>query len=168
MEHKAYAFHWTEFNSDLHLLLVEALNANDTTELKTFIDQHLSELTDSYQGEPLTANWRDTMENRDVHEYGDYALTKFYDPADCFGLGYEWITLSKDLPEDAANALLGFPIGPVANLFDPGRYGSYFQTPEGVCESLTTLQSYACPELASYLGFLEGCVAKCRGVYVTF
>lgn len=168
MEHKAYAFDWSRFEFDLHPLLVEALTANDTSGLEVFIEQQLAELTDPYEGESLPADWRDTLENRDVHEYGDYALTRFYDPADCWGVGYEWARLSDELPEPAANALLGFRVGPAENLFDPGRYGSYFQTSARVRESLAALQPHACPELAEYLGLLERCAGEQRGVYVTF
>jgi hypothetical protein len=168
MEHKAYAFDWSAFEFDLHPLLDDALTANATAELEAFIDQHRAKLTDPYEGEPLQTDWRDTLGNRDVHEYGDYALTRFYDPADSWGIGYAWARLSGKLPEPAARALLGFPIGPAENLFDPGRYGSYFQTPRQVRESLTALQPHGCPALVRYLELLERCVAERRGVYVTF
>jgi hypothetical protein len=121
-EHKAYAFDWTRFEFELHPLLVEALTTDETAKLEAFIDQHLVELTDPYEGEPLSTDWRDTLENRDVHEYGDYALTRYYDPADNWGIGYAWTQLSDELPEPAANAMLGFAIGPAKNLFNPGRY----------------------------------------------
>jgi hypothetical protein len=168
MEHKAYAFEWSRFELDLYALLVEALTADDTAKLEMYIDRHLGELTDPYEGEPLSADWRDALEKRDVHEYGDYALTRFYDPADCWGIGYEWARLSDEILEPAANAMLGFPIGPAENLFDPGRYGSYFQTPKLVRESLSSLQPHACQDLARYLELLEMCVCDRRGVYVTF
>jgi hypothetical protein len=168
MEHKAYAFDWSAFEFDLHPLLLDALTAKDTAELAAFIDQHLAELSDPYEGQPLSADWRDMLGNRDVHEYGDDALTRFYDPADCWGIGYEWTRLSDELPQPAANAMLGFPVGPAENLFDPGRYGSYFQTPGRVRESLAALQPHGCPELARYLELLERCLAERCGVYVTF
>ena len=168
MEHKAYAFDWSRFEFDLHPVLVGALARDDTAGLEAYIDQHLAELTDPYEGEPLPADWRTTLGNQDVHEYGDYALTRFYDPVDCWGIGYEWLRLTDELPEPAANAMLGSPIGPAGKLFDPGRYGSYFQTPRRVRESLATLQPRACPELARYLELLERCVGERHGVYVTF
>jgi hypothetical protein len=168
MEHKAYAFDWSRFEFDLDPLLMEALATNDPTRLAEYIDRHLAELTDPYEGEPLPADWRNGLENRDVHEYGDYALTRFYDPADCRGVGYEWARLSEELPEPAANAMLGFSVGPPERLFDPGRYGSYFQTPRRVRESLAALGLLACPELAGYLELLKRCAAEGRGVYVTF
>jgi hypothetical protein len=168
MEHKAYAFDWTRFEFDLNPLLVQALTDDDPAELEAYIDEHLAELTDPYEGEPLPADWRDALENRDVHEYGDYALTRFYDSADCWGVGYEWARLSEELPEPAANAMLGLTVGPPERLFDPGRYGSYFQTPRRVGESLAALQPHACRELAGYLKLLERCAGGGRGVYVTF
>jgi hypothetical protein len=168
MEHKAYAFDWSAFEFDLHPMLVAALTAKNTAALAAYIDEHLAELTDPYEGEPLSADWRDTLENRDVHEYGDYALTRFYDPADCWGIGYEWSRLSDELPTPAANALLGSPVGPDKNLFDSGRLGSYFQSPKRVRESLGALQPHTCPDLARYLELLERCVAERHGVYVTF
>src|SRR5205823_3307806 len=165
-EHKAYAFDWPRFESDLHPVLVRALTDNDPAELEVYIDQHLAELTDPCEGEPLSADWRDALENRDVHEYGDYALTRFYDPADCWGVGYEWARLSDELPEPAANAMLGSSVGPPERLFDPGRYGSYFQTPKRVRESLAVLKPLAVPELARFVELLERCAAEGRGVYV--
>src|SRR5262245_18717762 len=167
MEHQAYAFDWSRFEFDLLPVLVGALTANNSAELETYIGRHLSELSDPYEGEPLTVDWRDTLGNRDVHEYGDYALTRFYDPSDCWGIGYGWARLSDELPRLAANTMLGFSVGPAENRFDPGRYGLYFQTPIQVRESLALLQSVGRLELTSYLSLLERCVAEQSGVYVT-
>jgi hypothetical protein len=168
MEHKAYAFDWSRFELDLHPLLVDALAADDPAGLEAYIDRHRAELTAPYEGEPLSADWREGLENRDVHEYGDYALTRFYDPADCWGVGFVWSQLSDVLPGPAADALLGCSLGPPDRLFDPGRYGSYFQTPDRVQESLAALLQHACLELARYLELLERCAGERRGVHVTF
>jgi hypothetical protein len=143
MEHKAYAFDWRAFEFDLLPLLVDSLLAKETGGLVAYIDQHRNELTDPDEGQPLPVDWRNTLGNRDVHEFGDYALTRFYDPDDCWGVGYTWAHLSDELPEPAANVLLGFTVGPAAHRFDPGRYGSYFQTPELVHESLAVLEAHA-------------------------
>jgi hypothetical protein len=168
MEHKAYAFDWLRFEPDLRPLLVAALTGNEPGEVEAYIDRHVAELKDPYEGEALPVDWRDMLSNHDVHEYGDYALTRFYDPADCWGIGDGWMRLSDELPEPATNAMLGFPIGPSENLFDPGRNGSYFQTPELVRDALAVLEPLDCPELAGYLALLERCVAERRGLYVTF
>jgi hypothetical protein len=168
MEHKAFAFDWPRFERDLYPLLVEALAADDPAGLEAYIDRHRAELTDPDEGEPMSADWRDGMENGDVHEFGDYALTRFYDPADCWGVGYAWARLSDELPGPVKSALLGSSVGPPERLFDPGRYGSYFQTPDHVRESLAALRRHARPELTRYLYLLEQCAGKRRGVYVTF
>jgi len=168
MEHKAYAFDWKRFEFDLHSILEQALAANDSAELEKFIDRHRPELKDPYEGKPLPEAWREMLENRDVHEHADFALTLYYDPADHWGVGYAWADLSEQLPPEAADALLGFPAGPPGALFDPGRYGSYFQTPALVRESLAALRRVERPEVQEYRGLLERCAAGQLGVYVTF
>jgi hypothetical protein len=168
MSHKAYAFDWRGFELDLRPLLEDALVADNTGLLETFIDDHREVLTDPYEGEPLSDDWRAALENRDVHEYGDYALTRFYNPADDCGIAEEWMRISERLSRPAANALLGCPVGPPNRLFDPGRQGSYFQTPAQVPESLAILNPLGVPELAPFAGLLERCAAEGCGVYVTF
>ena len=102
----------------------QALAANDSAELEEFIDRYRAELKDPYEGKPLPEDWRETLGNRDVQEYGDFALTRFYDPnADC-GLGCCWNEIDDALPEEDREVLLGLPFGPRHNRFDPGRYGS--------------------------------------------
>jgi hypothetical protein len=111
---------------------------------------------------------REALENRDVHEYGDYALAGFNDPTDDCGIAEEWADVSDRLLEAAANALLGFSVGPPGRLFDPGRYGAYCRTPAQVRESLAVLKPLGVPELARFVELLERCAAEGRGVYVTF
>ena len=168
MSHKAYAFDWESFEVDLNLQLECALTEDDAAELEAFIDANRERMTDPYEGEPLPTNWRDALENRDVHEYGDYALTRFYDPADDCGIHEAWEEVVGQLPESAANALLGFPVGPPERLFDPGRYGSYFQTPDQARDALAIIEPLGVPELVRFVELLERCVAQRRGVYVTF
>jgi hypothetical protein len=83
MSHKAYAFDWRGFELDLRPLLEDALVADKTGQLEKFIGDHRDVVTDSpYEGEPLSDDCRAALENRDIHEYVDHALTRFYDPAD--------------------------------------------------------------------------------------
>jgi hypothetical protein len=168
MEHKAFAFDWSQFDFDLAPLLLDALTTGETAELEAFIDTHLAELKHPDEGEPLPADWREMLENGDVHEFGDYAFTRYYDPDDCRGVGYAWAELSEQLPDEAVIALLGAPVGPAENLFDPGRYGSYFQCENAVRGSLKVLKVYDSPDLAEYLNLLKQCVKEQRGLYVTF
>ncbi len=73
-------------------------------------------------------------------------------------------------------ALLGVAIGPDENRFDPGRQGSYFQTPEEVVRSLARVRRFKLSRfldnhrksLRSFQTLLEECQAKGLGVYVTF
>ncbi len=168
MSHKAYAFDWHSFDCDLHRILIEALETNNSTDLEKYVDQNLNHVVDPYEGEPLTPNWRDSLGTPDIHEYGDYALTHFYDPIDDWGIGDEWLGLGLEFLESMEGAVLGFSVGPPNNLFDPGKYGSFFQTPEQVRESLSLLKPIQRPELASFLKLLKSCVRKRCGVYVTF
>jgi hypothetical protein len=167
MSHKAYAFDWRGFELDLLPLLEDALHADNTAQLERFIDDHREALTDPYEGEPLSDDWRAALENRDVHEYGDYALTRFYDPSEDCGIGEAWVRISERLSRPAANALLGCSVGTPKSVFDPGRCGSYFQTPAQVPESLAILKPLGLPELGPFLALLERCAAEKCGVYVT-
>ena len=176
MHHKAYAFDWQSFEQDeLPGLLTRALETGETSGLAAYVGRNRGVLKDPYEGDPLDADWQESLENRDVHEYGDFALTRFYDPAADRGLGYRWNEIDDALPEEGRRALLGSPLGPPQNRFDPGRYGSYFQTPQRVTGSLALLRGLDLPWLDEhdrgflrrFEGLLEECVAAGLGLYVT-
>src|SRR5262249_35436836 len=133
MSHKAFAFDWLAFERDeLPELLTRALGTGETAGLFAYIERNRGILKDPYEGDPLSEDWKDLLENHDVHEYADFALTRFYDPAAEHGLSYCWNEIDDALPKEYRGILLGNPFGPRDNRFDPGRYGSYFQTPEQV------------------------------------
>jgi hypothetical protein len=177
MCHKAYAFDWRAFERDeLPGLLTHALETDDTAELLAYVERNRASLKDPYEGDPLSEDWRDMMDNRDIHECGDFALTRFYAPAADRGLGYCWNEIDDALPEKDREVLLGSSFGPPHNRFDPGRYGSYFQVPAQVAVSLTYVRDL---ELASldendrelrrrFASLLKECVANGLGLYVTF
>lgn len=167
-EHRAYVFDWPRFEADLYPLLVQALADDDPAGLEAYIDRHHSELKNPRDGAALTAAWREAGDGRSVQRYGSYALTRFYDPADCHGIGYEGARLSEELPLWIGITLIGSPIGPPGRQFDPGQNGSYFQTPKRVRESVAILRENLLPEVAGYLALLERCAAEGRGLYVTF
>ncbi len=168
MEHKGYEFDWYAFERELYPMLVRTLETGQVQELVSFVESNRSQLTDPYEGQALDDNWQSTLANRDVHEYGDYALTKYYAPDEAAGVGDAWMELSDRLPAEASRALLGEPIGPQSNLFDPGRMGSYFQRPVQARISLSVLENIDFPELAEFCDLLSQCVEKNLGVYVTF
>ncbi|HEY4375308.1 MAG TPA: hypothetical protein VGN52_25515 [Burkholderiales bacterium] len=170
MEHKAYLFDWTAFERDaLHGLLQSALATGDTEGLAGYIGDHLEDLKNPYDAGPLDEYWEELLEAKDAHEYGDFALTRFYDPAEDGGIGAEWMQVDGLLaaPDDKA-ALLGTAFGKGETCFDPGRMGSYFQTPAQVADSLRRVRQMGRPELEEFAGLLAAAAAAGSGIYVTF
>ncbi|WP_425619062.1 hypothetical protein NA78x_002793 [Anatilimnocola sp. NA78] len=170
MSHKAYAFDWREFESDeLHHLLIAALESGDPTTITKYIEAHHEQIKDPFAGQPIEQRWQATFGNRDVHEYGDFALTRFYDPADDQGIADSWLAVDAALAPHDRSALLGSTLGRPGHEFDPGRQGSYFQTPERVVESLRRIERITrARELESYMQLLSRCAGNGLGVYVTF
>jgi hypothetical protein len=176
MCHKAFAFDWHGFEQDqLHDLLAQALETNDTAALKAYIETNRHFLKDPCEGEPLDNNWLTMLENRDVHEFGDFALTRFYDPTDDFGIWDQWKDVDEILPDNAKAATLGVSFCRNGNHFDPGRLGSYFQTPDQVRDTFALLAQFELPlddyQQKSFARFKEGlkdCISSNLGLYVTF
>jgi hypothetical protein len=168
MEHKAYAFDYASFANELRPILEEALREDSVDALREFIQANLPRLLHPAGG-PLPKAWEDELENSDVHEYGDFALTRFYDPGDDIGLGEAWVEVAELYGQKVSDLLLGRPIGG-ETLFDPGRLGSYFQSADDVEQSLAQLRvllrgSDAEFRAAAFELFEE---ARGRGLYVTF
>lgn len=93
MTHKAYAFDWSAFARDeLHDILLDALSSGVTNALIRYIDANRYHLKNGDEGGPLSDNWnwKNELENFDVQEFGDLALTRFYDPMEDYGLVYDW------------------------------------------------------------------------------
>jgi hypothetical protein len=168
ISHKAYAFDWRRFeNDDLYEILLASLKSGDPAVVAEYVEVHRDEIKDPYEGQPIPPDWRATLSNRDVHEYGDFALTRFYDPADDQGIANSWSAM--ELPEEDLAALLGFPFGEPGREFDPGRLGAYFQTPEQAIESLRRIERFGRGDVfESYAQLLRTCAANGLGVYVTF
>jgi hypothetical protein len=168
MEHKAYAFNWTRFEEELSAILYRALQfEGPDDDLLDFIDANYLELSHPDDGRPLSDLWRHDLIQGDAHELGDIALTRYYDPAENHGID-NWMQLSETLPLDAQKALLGKPFGLKGFQFDPGKMGSYFQTPDRAINSLAVLSRYNLAKLKDFQSLLE---VSCRvgwGLYVTF
>jgi hypothetical protein len=167
MSHKAYAFDWDAFDFGLAPVLLAALEANDGTELAEFIDREREQLTDPYVGNPLPEDWRGLLEAGDVQELADFALTRYYRAREEHGVGSAWLGLSESLAEDQSQSLLGVPFGVGGRLFDPGRLGSYFQSPAVACESLAALDGVAAEDVRPFRELLAECAARRLGLYVT-
>ncbi|HEX8559490.1 MAG TPA: hypothetical protein VF668_15415 [Pyrinomonadaceae bacterium] len=177
MEHKAFVFDYDSFTNELARLLRHSLESGHTGGLVDFVEAQRESLTDPYEGEPLDDDWRDMVETGDAHTYGDFALTKYYDPAEDLGLGYDWEEAETLLDGElgaGAPLVLGSPFGPEGDPFDPGKMGSYFRSPAEVREHLARLERLSSekPELAEKLRPLSETLRRAadagRGLYVTF
>ena len=168
LEHKAYVFDWAGFDRELGLILYSALESGECDELAAFISEQRAYLTDPDEGDNLPEDWATLILTRDAHQLGDLALTKFYRPSEVDGLRYDWATLDEGATPEVAAAMLGAPFGPKANRFDPGKYGSYFQTPTQVRRSLDTLSAIDRAELERYRSILRSAMKAGKGVYVAF
>jgi hypothetical protein len=171
MNHQAFAFDYAAFERELRPLLTSALASDDPRELGEWIDANLSQLTDPYEGEPLTEDWRERLEAGDVQEHGDFALGKFYDFDLEMGLADDWQAIDEQLERAGSSALvLGRPLAG----FDPGRQGSFFQSENEAQQSLAALTALVEREpklgalFAPAVGMLQEAVRAKRGLYVTF
>ena len=168
LSHKAFAVDWRIFENALAGRLAAALAANDPAPLLAFVQANLAACKDPYDGQSLPSAWADSLEVGDVQEAADYALTLCYQPAHDFGLGESWQATASSLPEPARAALLGKPFGPPHAPFDPGRQGSYFQTPESVQQSIAALAHQSHPALRAFRAGLAAVAEHGNGLYVTF
>lgn len=168
-DHKAFAFEWTPFQVEMAGLLGQALRTGDASRLERFIDANLAVCASPYDGEKLNSGWRRSLTVAGLQEIADFALTRYYDPSDDHGLHDEWGEIEGRLSETARNALLGTPFREGEHaVFDPGLMGSYFQSPEQVRASLSTLRALDAKDLKDYVYFLSTVVREAKGLYVTF
>jgi hypothetical protein len=175
MEHKAFLFDYESFDGELRALLENALLSGDSTGLVSFINANLGSLKDPYEGEPLADDWQDLIETQDAHQYGDFALTKYYDPKADTGLGADWDEVQQMIAADplmTESPVLGSTVGPPDDPFDPGKMGAYFQTKQQVQRNYSNLTGLGVKQPASTLNraiqMLQGAVDAGSGLYVTF
>lgn len=174
-EQKAFPFDYCGFQNEFEPVLLDALASGNLARLISFIESNRGVLRDPYEGYPLDEDWRGLMEEEDAHQFGDFALTKFYDPRDDIGLGSSWEQVQSALDKEFGRgviSVLGHAVGPDGALFDPGKMGSYFlseETAREACRKLRDLQAEARTEaIGNFLELLERCVAEGKGSYVTF
>lgn len=114
------------------------------------------------------------VETADPHQYGDFAITKFYQPNEDIGLGNDWQSIQELISVDpplVESPILGTPLGRKRNLFDPGKMGSYFQSPKQVRQNLrymTKLAEGQESKLAEAVEMLRKAAEAKQGLYVTF
>jgi hypothetical protein len=176
-EHKAFVFDYITFIQELANILEMAIFSQNSRELIFFIENNLQYLKDPDSGEFLDLEWQEMIETKDVNECGDFALTKYYDPHQNVGLGYNWELLYDALQNELKteiSPLLGLPFGYDNNYFDPGKIGSYFQFPEQVKENLERINSLSpykkqnFPNIVVLEEMLSTALALEKGLYITF
>lgn len=170
MEHKAFVFRHRDFERELRPLLEEALASGSPDRLIVFIKANPDNFRDPYEGEPLGEDWEDQIETKDVHQYGDFALTKYYDPSADIGLGRKWEEVQRALESELGTsaAILGQPVGTQDRFFDPGKMGSYFQSEDDVRRNLTQLEHAGRQALEPAVALLRRAAGEGAGLYVTF
>jgi hypothetical protein len=178
LEHKAFIFDAGKFSNELKPHLEADLRAGKSDQVRAFIISNISSLTDPYEGEELDECWEDMIENKDAHQYGDFALTKYYSPTADVGLGAEWKTIQELLTDMAAlkfSPVLGKPLKGGEEVFDPGKMGAYFQTSADVVESLNIMNSIeqsipknVIESFNEFKAILKEASKQDKGLYVTF
>jgi len=175
MERKAFLFDTDRFDTELRPTIEAALSTGDCAPLADFIRDNVDVLTDPYEGEPLAPGWDSLLETKDAHTYGDFALTKYYDPTSDIGLGAAWERLQELIandPDIVTSPILGVTIGPEDLPFDPGKMGAYFQSPSQVAANYHHLLDLARESpsdiVADAVRMLGQAVRAGKGLYVTF
>ncbi len=177
MDHKAYVFDYEAFNNELRPVLEESLRSGEVGPLLGFIREHFAELKDPHEGEPLEENWQDLLTYEDPQEYGEFALTKYYEPSEDLGVSTDWMELEELLVaevEQGTDLTMGDTVGPRGNVFDPGRMGSYFLTAGEVESRHDALQMLVAakpelePRLEGLVSMYEKLFRAGKGAYQTF
>jgi len=173
MEHKAFLFEYDQFEAELLPVLLKALQGHECSLLIAFIQHNIECLCAPYEGEPLTTTWESMMETKDAHQYGDFALTKYYNPTADIGLGLIWQHVQKILPTNQVTSpVLGSLVGADEPPFDPGKMGPYFQSHVQVFENCQLLQElrlyHSTCEIDEAVNMLEQALQARKGLYVTF
>ncbi|MEH1942426.1 MAG: hypothetical protein V7L01_19730 [Nostoc sp.] len=117
------------------------------------------------------------IETEDINQYGDFAITKYYNPQCNIGLGYNWMPLYDILPNELdkdVSPLLGKFFGIPGNYFNPGKMGSYFQSLEQVKNNFELLNFLLnenkehLPNLALLMKMLSNALDLKKGLNITF
>ena len=137
MEHKAFIVDTQGFNKELSPLILTSGQTGDTQPLKEFITNHMGKARSPYTGELLECDWENELENGDVQELADFAMTCYYLPEADRGLVYSWDGLLEALRQmpiewDAEYCILGRPLETASFTLDPGRMGTGFVQAEDI------------------------------------
>jgi hypothetical protein len=116
-------------------------------------------------------------DDRQAEWYCEIAITKFYDPSEDIGLGYDWMDVSNWLVNEgysSAEILLGLPLQKKGNTFDLGKMGTYFQSSETVIKNRRAIDALLnekvdlLSKINILLYMLDSAIATERGLYIWF
>jgi hypothetical protein len=112
-DHKAFVFDYTSFDRELKKIVEDAIDTGGYEDLERYIIANLIFLKDPYEGESLSEDWKEMFEHQeDSDQYGDFAMTKFYNPAEDIGFGHDWADAQNILLNEFEDSsiILGTPI----------------------------------------------------------
>lgn len=174
MEHKAFLFDESSYAREFAPILKKALEINDINSIRHFVNSHISLIKDPYEGNLLDSDWETLVEIKDAEQYGDFALTKYYDPTQDIGLGHFWSDISDILGSGLSHLALGEVIRSGNKIFDPGKMGSYVQSKENVIRNSILLKEEIVKNsdleapLSRLKNMLKRAVESGLGLYCTF
>ncbi|WP_438347720.1 hypothetical protein ACP8HI_18885 [Paenibacillus sp. FA6] len=88
MEHKAYLFDTDAFSEELREIIITSGATMDTDSLKAFIIKNIGKARSVYTSELLNNEWEREIENGNVQELADFAMTCYYSPEEELGFSY--------------------------------------------------------------------------------
>lgn len=149
MEHKAFLFDTDKFNSKLAELLSSCHSKDDIQLIRSFINENIDDIKSPYDGEDLEIDWEDELENKDIQEYADFAITYCYNPDDEDGLSCCWQGILECLKKvklkfPAEYYILGNSVKLGDELLDPGQQGLGIIAAQDIYEMWTEIA--ACKE----------------------
>lgn len=131
MDHKAFLFDTVSFNKELANSILDAGTTHNVESLHKFIHDNIGRTYSIYTGEPITSEWENELQNGDVQELADYALTCFYSPEEDIGLSCYWDALLNGLgllplKHQVEYYIIGRPLTSGDFVLDPGFMGLGF------------------------------------------
>ncbi|WP_025699913.1 hypothetical protein [Paenibacillus durus] len=137
MEHKAYLFDTDNFNKELSNIIITSGATNDVDSLMVFIVEKIGTVRSVYTGELLNKEWEKELENGEVQELADFAMTCYYSPEKELGLSYAWDALLEALNMMSTKFhpdyyILGRPLESELFKLDPGGMGLGFVYAEDI------------------------------------
>jgi hypothetical protein len=148
MTYHAFFFDYDAFDRELKPILKKALRTGQSEALETFIDENRSALFSIQTGERLPKNWRKEIHDGSPVEYGEIALTKYFEEAEDNLVMGKWTRFVEAIEKVGGEPeiALGETVGSPDVVFDPTRQGSYFQSPRQVKKHLKLLNSWLADE----------------------